>query len=153
MKKTVISIILPVYNCEKFLSRCLEALLIQTYSNIEVLCINDGSTDKSLQILEQYAQKDSRIKVFSQENSGPAKARNLGLAKARGDYLMFCDSDDWYEPQMCECMLKTIELENVDLVICKANVKIQDNYDSVRTQSGSIAYHTDIFCCPTQTTP
>lgn len=90
-----ISIIIPVYNTGEYLSKCLDSLIYQTYDNIELICVNDGSTDNSLSILEEYAKKDSRIKVFSQENSGQSAARNLGLSIATGDYISFIDSDDW----------------------------------------------------------
>lgn len=117
-----ISIIIPVYNAEKYIAKCLDALLVQTFDNIEVICVNDGSKDNSLDILRDYERRDSRIKVFSQTNSGPAKARNVGLQNAHGDYLMFCDSDDWYEPDMCRIMKETIEREKVDFVMCDCNI-------------------------------
>ena len=115
---TDISIIIPIYNAEKYLSKCLEALENQTFRDIEIICIDDGSKDKSLEILNQFAERDSRFKVFTQKNSGPAAARNQGLQNASGKYLMFCDSDDWYEPNMCEIMYKTITEQNVDVVQC-----------------------------------
>ena len=118
-----ISIIIPVYNSEKYLPKCLEALANQTFKDIEIICINDGSKDKSLEILNQFAEQDSRFKVFTQKNSGPAAARNQGLQNASGKYLMFCDSDDWYEPNMCEIMYKTITEQNVDVVQCCAVVE------------------------------
>lgn len=89
------SIIIPVYNVESWLEECLDSLLNQTYENIEVILINDGSTDSSLDICEVYAKKDSRIQVFSQENQGQAAARNYGLTKATGEYILFMDSDDY----------------------------------------------------------
>ena len=122
-----ISIIIPVYNSEKYLSKCLETLANQTFRDIEIICINDGSKDKSLEILNQFAERDSRFKVFTQKNSGPAAARNQGLQNATGKYLMFCDSDDWYEPNMCEIMYKTITEQNVDVAVCGCNVFDEDN--------------------------
>lgn len=121
-----VSIILPVYNCEKYVAKTLDALICQTYKNIEILCINDGSTDNSIKILEEYKSKDNRIKIFTQGNSGPAKARNTGLDNSTGEYIMFCDSDDTYEEQMCEKMVKSIEEHNVDLVMCKANLTFDE---------------------------
>ena len=126
---TEISIIIPVYNAEKYISKCLEALITQTFKDIEILCIDDGSKDNSLKILNQYASKDERIKVFTQANSGPAAARNKGLEAASGKYLMFCDSDDWYEPDMCEQMRKTIVEQDVDVVQCCSWVERE--YDSL----------------------
>lgn len=95
------SIIIPVYNVEAWLEECLDSLLNQTYENIEVILINDGSTDSSLDICEVYAKKDSRIQVFSQENKGQATARNHGLEKVTGDYILFMDSDDYLIDQAC----------------------------------------------------
>ncbi len=124
-----VSVIIPVYNVEKYLKRCLDSLVNQTFNDIEIICINDGSTDNSLKIIEEYAQKDSRIKLFSQENKGSATARNVGLDNANGEYLMFCDSDDWYESQMVEKMFSAIEKENVDLVVCDVNIVIDETND------------------------
>lgn len=92
-----LSIIVPVYNAEPFLDKCITSLLEQTYSNLEILLVNDGSQDNSLHICNEFAQKDDRIRVFTQENSGQSKARNVGLDKATGDYIAFVDSDDWVE--------------------------------------------------------
>jgi glycosyltransferase involved in cell wall biosynthesis len=124
-----ISIIIPVYNAEKYLQKCLDNLINQTLQDIEILCINDGSKDKSLSVLQEYAKKDERIKVFTGENQGPAKARNTGLENAVGKYIMFCDSDDWYEPTMCEEMYNCIEKEKVDIVMCDCDVvEIEANH-------------------------
>ena len=113
-----ISIIVPNYNTEKYLPRCLESLIHQTFKDIEIILIDDGSKDKSVDIIKKYAEKDSRIRLIEQENAGPAKARNQGLERATGKYLMFCDSDDWYEPNMCEVMYNTIQNKKVDVVCC-----------------------------------
>ena len=117
-----ISIIMPVYNAESFLPDTIAGLLVQTHKNIEILCINDGSVDRSMEILNHFSQQDSRIRVFNQKNSGPAAARNLGLANATGEYLMFCDADDTYEPEMCEVMLRALIENDVDFAMCDANV-------------------------------
>lgn len=116
----LISIILPVYNAEKYIERALKSLVNQSYKNIEILCIDDGSKDNSYNIIKEF--KDERIKLFKQENSGPAKARNVGLSNSKGEYIMFCDADDWYEPNMCELMLETLINQNVDFVVCGCNV-------------------------------
>lgn len=117
-----VSIIVPVYNTEAFLAKALDSAINQTYKDIEILCINDGSTDNSLQILNDYAQKDERIKVFSQENAGVGAVKGLGIKNASGKYIMFLDSDDFYEPDMCECMVRAIEEHDVDFVMCDCNV-------------------------------
>lgn len=113
-----ISIIVPVYNAEKYLEKCLDSLIGQTFENIEILCVNDGSTDNSPAILHRYAKMDPRVHVFDRPNSGPASARNAGLDHARGKYLMFCDADDEYTPSMCQEMYQAITEQNVDLVMC-----------------------------------
>ncbi|WP_232473650.1 glycosyltransferase family 2 protein [Brachyspira murdochii] len=118
----LISIIIPVYNGEKYIKRALDSLINQTYKNIEILCINDGSEDDSLEIIKYISKNDSRIKVFSQENSGPAKSRNKGLENAAGEYIMFCDTDDYYEYNMCELMLQSMLEKNVDIVMCDCNI-------------------------------
>ena len=87
----IISIILPVYNAEKYLGKCLDSLKVQTFPDIEILCVDDGSQDGSRRICEEYMLADKRFKLLSQPNSGPAAARNLGLRNAAGRYLMFCD--------------------------------------------------------------
>lgn len=125
---------MPVYNTEIFLRRTLDSLCEQTFQDIEILCIDDGSTDDSGKILEEYATQNQKVKVFHQQNLGPAAARNLGLEKASGKYLMFCDSDDWYEPTMCEEMVKALEVNDVDLVACDTSIREQDKNHS-RAQS------------------
>jgi len=117
-----VSVVIPVYNAEKTLERCLDALISQTYTNFEVICVNDGSKDNSWQILEKYSHKDARIKVYNQENLGPAYTRHYAISKSCGEYLMFCDADDWYEPNMIEEMVSTIEAMAVDVVMCGADV-------------------------------
>ena len=116
----IISIIVPVYNSEKYIEKTLYSLTNQTLQDIEIICINDGSSDHSLKILQQHSVKDPRIKVFSQTNLGQASARNLGLKKATGKYLMFCDSDDWYERNMCERLYNIIEQNSIDIVQCRS---------------------------------
>lgn len=113
-----ISIIIPVYNVEKYLPRCLESVLNQTYKDIEVILVNDGSKDKSLNICNQYAKKDSRITVVDKVNEGVSVARNAGLAAATGDYIGFVDADDWIEPYMYESMLNTVEKYKCNIAFC-----------------------------------
>ena len=107
--KDLISIIVPVFNIEEYLSKCLISLINQTYSRIEIICVNDGSSDNSLGILENFSQKDSRIKIISQKNQGLSAARNTGIANAQGEYVVFVDGDDWVDVNMCEIAYKTAE--------------------------------------------
>lgn len=115
-KSPLISIIVPVYNVEKYLSQCLDSLIYQTYKNIEILCVNDGSLDNSKNILDKYLLKDNRIKVINQKNQGLSAARNTGIAHANGKYIMFVDSDDWLELETCEIAVCEAEKEEADLV-------------------------------------
>lgn len=137
--ETNISIIVPVFNAENYLFRCLCSLISQTYGFIEIICINDGSTDHSAEILERFACLDSRIKVIYQENLGPAAARNKGLEAATGKYVMFCDADDSYEHDMCEKMFNAMLIHNVDLVMCDCRVNTTP-YANFR-QENDILYH------------
>ena len=117
MKHAKVSIIVPVYNVEKYLPRCLDALLNQTLKDIEVICINDCSPDGSLNILQEYAKKDERLKVISlKENAGGSHARNLGIEHAKGKYIGFTDSDDWVDLNFYEKLYQKAEAENFDVV-------------------------------------
>lgn len=123
----LISIIVPVYNTGSFLKSCLKSICNQTYKNIEVIVINDGSTDNSKEILEEYRLKDSRIRVFHLQNGGIAKARNFGIKQAYGEYIGFVDSDDVIELNMFEILIEKIVKEDTDLSICNYN-KIFSEY-------------------------
>jgi len=113
-----VSVIVPVYNCENYISACIESILNQTYSKIEIIIVNDGSIDKSEQIIMKYIEKDNRIIYLYQENIGPSEARNRGILTSTGDYLVFIDSDDTVDKQYIELLLKeTIRLD-ADLVCC-----------------------------------
>lgn len=115
----MISIIVPVYNVEPFLHQCIDSILCQTHQDIEVLLIDDGSSDKCGEICDEYARVDRRIRVFHTENRGLSVARNLGLQNARGKYLGFVDSDDWIEPDMYEFLLERLEGANADISVCE----------------------------------
>lgn len=110
----LISIIVPVYNSQQYLRQCLESLLNQTYKNLQIICIDDGSTDDSLSILNSYKKKDKRIYIYSKKNEGVSQARNYGLSMAKGKYIMFVDSDDWID--ICTCEIVT-EFSEYDLVM------------------------------------
>lgn len=114
----MISVIVPVYNVEMFLDRCIESLLKQNYKDEEIILVDDGSTDNSGMICERWAEKDSRIIVVHQENKGLSGARNTGISKAKGDYLAFVDSDDFVEPEYLEKMYQRIVENDADIVFC-----------------------------------
>ena len=112
-----ISIIIPVYNVEDYLSQCLDSVLSQDFDDFEVICVNDGSTDNSLIILEKYAKLDSRIKIISQINGGLGSARNTGLKHANGEYVMFIDSDDYISEGSLKKIYYNAVSNNSDIVI------------------------------------
>jgi len=114
--KTKISVILPVYNVENYLKECLDSVINQSYKNLEIICVNDGSTDNSLEILKKYETKDSRVKLIDQENQGVSAARNQGIKHATGDYIAFVDPDDILERNAYEITLKKMK-KDVDIII------------------------------------
>lgn len=112
-----VSIILPVYNVESYLAMCLDSLTSQSFEDIEIICVNDGSTDKSLDILEHYSKFDSRITIINKENGGLSSARNVGMKSASGKYILFVDSDDWISTNAVEHLYKNAQTNNSDLVV------------------------------------
>ncbi len=120
---TKISAILPVYNVEQYIKDCLDSIINQTMDDIEIICVNDGSLDNSLQVLEEYAQKDARIKIISQENQGQGIARNNGLKIANGEYITFIDPDDWVDVDMFEKMYKSAKKFDSDYVFCNSMIE------------------------------
>ena len=113
-----ISIIVPVYNTRKYLPRCLDSLLSQTFTDFELLLIDDGSTDGSAELCESYAARDSRVRLVRSERLGVGFARNLGLKEAKGDYIMFCDSDDFTEPEWAQTLLDAVKAHPSSLPNC-----------------------------------
>lgn len=140
-----ISVIIPVYNVEKYLHRCVNSVLNQTMQEFEIILINDGSTDNSGKICEEYKQMDKRIKVIHKKNARVSAARNDGIRLAKGNYVSFLDSDDWIEPGMFQVMLEKAEKLNLDLIMCDYKKK-SDNYEELRTYSIRSGYYsrTDI---------
>ncbi len=124
-----VSVIVPVYNVEKFLPRCLDSIINQTLKDIEIICINDGSPDNCLSILEDYAKKDSRIRIINQENSGPSVSRNKGILMAQGEYIGFVDSDDWLDPDFYEKLYAAAKESDADIAAC--GIKVYRKYSRV----------------------
>jgi glycosyltransferase EpsH len=112
----LVSIIIPIYNVDKYLGNCLDSILDQSYNNLEIILVNDGSTDKSLEICYKFSNLDSRIIVFSQENNGVSSARNRGIEHSTGKYIMFVDSDDWIDINTISKTVKIAEKKNIHLV-------------------------------------
>ena len=115
-----VSVVVPVYNMEKHLRQCLDSVAGQTLRELEIICVDDGSTDASPEILSEYAHRDSRFQIITQENAGPGAARNRGLSRADGEYIIFLDCDDWFEPDMLEFMRKRAEETGADVTVCRA---------------------------------
>ncbi len=130
----LVSVIVPVYNTEKYVSRCLDSILGQTLGDMEIICVDDGSTDSSPAILREYAKKDSRLRVITKENQGLVAARKTGVKEASGKYIGYVDSDDWIEPEMYETLCEYAEASQADMVtsgyIFEGNY-ISTHYDGV----------------------
>ena len=117
-KMEKISVIVPVYRAEKYIERCITSIVNQTYEELEILLIDDGSPDKCPQICEEWAKKDGRIEVIHKENEGVSSARNIGISKASGDYIVFVDSDDFLDSEFLYKMIKCLKKNNSDMAIC-----------------------------------
>ena len=131
MENPVVSVIVPVYNVEPYLPQCLDSIVNQTLKNIEIICVNDSSTDNSLNILNHYAEKDPRIKVVTQPNGGAGAARNRGLSLAAGKYLSFLDSDDFFEPDMLELAYNKAVCDKADFVVFQSDQYYTDRKEFV----------------------
>ena len=117
-----VSVIVPVYNADRYIDDCIKSILAQTYPYFEIICVNDGSTDKSLSLLKKYRQQDSRVRIFNKTNSGVSSSRNLGIKKARGNLVSFVDADDILHPQFLECMVSTLQRSQTDVVCCRYSI-------------------------------
>lgn len=137
-REVLVSVIVPIYNVEKYLDNCLKTIECQTHSNIQVILVNDGSPDNSRLICEEYCEKDSRFVLVNKENGGLASARNAGLDIVKGDYIICVDSDDWIEPNMIETLLVNIIKNNADLSVCSFfenfDNKIMDEFFSEKVE-------------------
>lgn len=118
-EEDLVSIIVPVYNAEKFLKECIESILHQSYENIELILINDGSSDSSKKIIEKYMEEDDRINLTNIENQGAPRARNIGIELSKGKYIMFMDSDDILEKNAIKTLVNSIEKNSASMVIRK----------------------------------
>ena len=117
----MVSIIVPVYNAEKYLKECIDSILAQTYSDFELICVDDGSTDNSLAVLKAYQKKDKRVQVYTQKNQYAGVARNNGLSRANGKYVLFLDADDFFEDKLLELTVEKAEKTNSDVVLFSAD--------------------------------
>ena len=137
-----ISVIIPVYNVEKYLSECLESILNQTFQDFEIICVDDGSTDRSLDILQEYKRKDDRFVILQQRHAGAGAARNHGIKLAEGKYIQFLDSDDYFEPTLFEEMYNHAEKFDSDLTVCSSR-KVDDEGNITETGSPNFPINID----------
>lgn len=138
--KPLISIIVPVYNCEQYIDKCISSILDQTYKNIEVICIDDGSPDNSAEILDSYAEKDKRVKVIHKKNGGVSFARNDGIKAANGKFIVFVDGDDWIDTDTVSTMVQTATENNADVVMCCYVKEFSDHSVTSHIFDGDVFY-------------
>ena len=136
----MVSIIIPVYNTAKYLRQAIDSVIKQTHQNLQIICVNDGSTDQSLAILEEYANKDARIEVITQENSGLSAARNRGLKSVKGDYVLFLDSDDWLDTDTVAKARRYLIDNNVDIVFWGYIKEYENSAIPVRVWNQNITF-------------
>ena len=129
MDEKLVSVIIPAYNIEDYIGRCLDSIISQTYKNLEIIVVDDGSRDYTGEILDNYAKKDRRIKVIHKENGGVSSARNKGIEAAEGDYIGFIDGDDLIEPGMYKTLVDLLEEENADIAHCGYQMVFPDRID------------------------
>ncbi len=137
MEKDLISVIVPVYKVEKYLEKCIESVLKQTYTNLQIILVDDGSPDNCGKICDEYAKKDSRIEVIHKANGGLSDARNVGISKAKGRYIGFVDSDDYIKEDMYEILLNLIKKYDADVSICNLYDVIDGN-ECIRNKENGI---------------
>lgn len=128
----ILSIVIPVYNAEKTIKYCVESILSQTFMDIEIICVNDGSTDNSLVIISEIANNDSRVIVLDQVNKGASEARNLGVQHSRGEYITFVDADDWLEKYAYESCIEKMENHGLDVVEFNCNYLYDNPQDNIK---------------------
>ncbi len=137
--QTLISVIVPVYNVEDYLEECINSILSQTYTNLEILIVDDGSTDNSLAILQDFSQRDSRITIFTKENGGLSSARNRAIDEAKGEYFTFIDSDDYIEENYIEYLMKSLIDNEADISIVNSYHMINGKRKDIINNDGSVS--------------
>jgi len=132
-KELLISVIIPIYNTEKYLKKCLKSVINQSYKNLEIILVNDGSTDNSTVICNDFADKDSRIKVIHCKNQGVSTARNIGIDLAKGDYINFLDSDDWLEQDTYENLVNCVIQYKVEVILFEYLINFENGEEIIKT--------------------
>lgn len=147
MRKPKISVIVPIYNVEPYIDECMRSLVTQTLHDIEIICVDDCGTDKSMDIVRKYADTDNRIKIIkNKQNSGIATTRNGGLDNSDAEYIMFCDPDDWFDVDMCKKMYDTITRDKTDIVMCGADIFYESDVSHKKSDNGYLRVkHSGVF--------
>lgn len=147
-EENLVSVIIPVYNVEKYLPKCLDTVINQTYKNLEIILVDDGSPDNSGKICDEYAGKDSRIKVIHKENGGVSSARNVGINTTKGNWIAFIDSDDWIEENYVEELLKNTS-KDIDIVQCGYNRVVENKKEQINCDGNDKIKNQEEFltCC------
>lgn len=136
-EEPLISVIVPVYNVEKYLDKCVDSIVNQTYKNLEIILVDDGSPDNCPKMCDNWAKKDKRIKVIHKENGGVSSARNVGIDNAKGEYIGFVDSDDWTEKKYIQKLYEVLIQENADIALCGYNRVTGANIEKININGTS----------------
>jgi glycosyltransferase involved in cell wall biosynthesis len=128
-----VSIIIPIYNAENYLRRCLDTVVNQTFKNLEIILINDGSTDSSLKIMNEYKENYNNIEIINQQNAGQGEARNKGISIAKGNYITFADADDWLSENYVEALYNAIEKNNADISVCNMIMVMSRTFKEIKS--------------------
>lgn len=146
--ESLISVIIPIYNTEKYLQACVDSVLSQTYANLEIILVDDGSTDTSGFVCDQYAEKDGRVVVIHKENAGMSSARNVGLDRAKGDYICFVDSDDYIAENLCETAIRAFHKGKIDIVAFDIILTDEDGkpIDQIESSHGMFREREETLC-------
>lgn len=142
-----VSVVMPIYNASDYLRPAIDSVLHQTLTDLELICVDDGSTDSSLDIVKEYQQADARVRIITENNAGPSIARNKGLARARGEYVIFLDADDFYDYTMLEKLYNLAEERRLDIAVCKFDIynnRKSTFEDNIRSDHGEIFAESDI---------
>lgn len=145
----LISVIVPVYNVEKYINKCIDSIINQTYTNLEIILVDDGSPDNCGKICDEYAEKDKRIKVIHKKNGGVSSARNEGLKKSKGEWISFIDADDWIEKDFCEILInKAIETKS-DIALCGYNRVVDNQKEKINVSNKELFFDSNEYLIKT----
>ena len=145
MEESLVSVIVPVYNVEKYLNQCVDSILEQTYRNMEIFLVDDGSSDLSSSICDEYEKKDNRVKAIHKQNGGVCSARNTALQQAKGDWIAFIDSDDWIEKNYLEELINCAKVNNAEIALCGYNRVTGNKKESINNSGNTIVLNSREF--------